>query len=424
MTTTHQTALAADLTARIPEAVTPAPEAAGFQLGVRHRPDVTVTARTAGDVRTAVRAAGERGLPVAVLATGHGTRDGAAGGVLIDTRRMDGFTIDPAARTARVGAGVRWSAVIEAAESHGLRPPSGSFPGVGAIGYVFGGGLGLVARSDGWATDHVRAFEVVSPAGELRTVTADRDPAAFARLRGTGPASGEVVTAMTIGLLLAGPLTGGAFVHDLGAVGEPGDPAALHAFREWTRDLPDDVTAGLSVVPYPDLDVLPPALRGRRVARIAVVVRGDAAAAERVVTPLRSAAPPLQDTVAPLQPTDGHRVHGEPTDPHAYTGENLLVDDLAAGGIDAVATLDGPMTVVGVRHLGGALARPPSAPDTVAGRDAGYLVSALAPLTPEQAVQDPASAVSGADPSRALGAFAARRTGTNRGFAFGPRPAS
>ncbi len=420
--TTTTTSLTDELTARIPGAVTPGGQvAAGFQLGVAHRPDTVVAARTASDVAAAVRVAADRGVPVTVYSTGHGTRDGADGGVLLDTGRMDDVDIDPLARTARVGAGVRWGAVLEAAERHGLRPPSGSFPGVGAIGYVFGGGVGLAARSDGWAADHVRGFEVVDPSGDLRSVTADTDPAAFARLRGTGPQPGEVVTAMTVGLLPAGPLTGGALVYDLGAVGEPGDAAPLHAFREWTRDLPDEVTAGLSVVPYPDLDVLPAALRGRRVARVAVVVLGDSA--DRVLAPLRDAAAPLQDTVAPLVPTDGHRVHAEPADPHAYTGENVLVSDLAPDGMDAVAALGGPMTVVGIRHLGGAMSRPAAVADTVAGRDAAYLVSALAPLDPEQAVRNPETAVAGADPSRALRGFAAHRTGTHRAFAFGPRPA-
>lgn len=421
MTTTEQTTLLDALAARIPAAVTPAPAACGFQLGVRHRPDVTVAPRSAAELRVAVRAAADRGRPVTVLATGHGTRDAAEGGVLIDTGRLDDVTVDPVARTARIGAGVRWGAVVGAAQRHGLRPPSGSFPGVGAVGSVFGGGLGLVARSDGWAADHVLSFELVTPFGEIRSVTEGHP--AFARLRGTGPVPGEVVTAMTIGLLPAGPLTGGALVHDIGPADEPGDAAPLHAFREWTRDLSDAVTAGVSVVPYPELDVLPPALRGRRVARVAVVVRGDVATARRLLAPLRAAVAPLQDTVGPLRPADGHRVHAEPTDPHAYTGENVLVDELPAAGLDAVARLDGPMTVVGVRHLGGALARPPAVPDTVSGRDAGYLVSALAPLDPQQAVLDPAAAVAGADPSRVLRSFAAHRTGTHRAFAFGPRPA-
>jgi hypothetical protein len=59
----------------------------------------------------------------------------------------------------------------------------------------------------------------------------------------------------------------------------------------------------------------------------------------------------------------------------------------------------------------------------VTGRDARYLVSALAPLDADRAVHDPAAAVAAADPSRALRPFAAHRTGTSRAFAFGPRPA-
>ena len=415
-----QNLLTDELAARIPGAVTPgAAVAAGFQLGVAHRPDAVVAPRTADDVVTALRLAADRGATVTVHSTGHGTRHGADGGVLLDTRQLDGVEIDPVARTARVGAGVRWGAVVEAAQRHGLRPPSGSFPGVGAVGYVFGGGIGLAVRSDGWAADHVRAFDVASGDGGIRPVTASSDAETFARLRGTGPLPGEVVTAMTIGLLPEGPLTGGALVYDLGAAGEPGDPAPLHAFREWTRDLPDAVTAGLSVVPYPDLDVLPPALRGRRVARVAVVVVGDGA--DRVLAPLRDAAAPLQDTVAPLRPADGHRVHAEPADPHAYTGRNVLVGDLVPEGLDAVAALGGPMTVVGVRHLGGAAGRPAAVPDTVTGRDAAYLVSALAPMDPAHAVEDPAAAVAAADPSRALRAFAGHRTGSNRAFTYGPR---
>lgn len=408
-----------------------APETTGFQLGVRHRPDVVVGARTAGDVRAAVRAAAEVGLPLTVQHTGHGTRAAASGGILLGTRRIGGIAIDPVARTARLGAGVVWGDVLGAAERFDLMPPSGSFPGVGAVGYTFGGGLGLTGRTDGWATDHVRAFDVVDRDGRLREVRADTDPERFARLRGTGPAPGEVVTAMTVGLLPGGPLSAGALVYDLGPAGEPGDAAPLHAFREWTAQLPEQVTAGLSVVPYPDWAALPPALRGRRVARIAVTVREHRptgshrgpGSVERLLAPLRAAARPAEDTIGPMRPTESARVYAEPAAPHAYTGENLLVDALTPAGLDALAALDGPMTVVGIRHLGGALARPASAPDTVAGRDAAYLVGALSPLDPDESVAAPAAAVAAADPSRALRPFAPARLGTQPGFGFGPRPA-
>jgi FAD/FMN-containing dehydrogenase len=80
---------------------------------------------------------------VTVLATGHGLPGAVEGGVLISTRHMDRVVIDPGARTARVQAGVRWGDVVTAAAPHGLAPLNGSAPGVGAVAYTLGGGLGI-----------------------------------------------------------------------------------------------------------------------------------------------------------------------------------------------------------------------------------------------------------------------------------------
>jgi FAD/FMN-containing dehydrogenase len=120
-------------------------ERTGYQLLDPHRPQVIVAAAGAQDVRTAVEYAAEHRIPLAVQATGHGLR-AATEGVLISTRRMTEVTVDPSARTAWVAAGATWAHVIAAAAPHGLAPLSGSFPGVGAVSYTLGGGLGLLAR--------------------------------------------------------------------------------------------------------------------------------------------------------------------------------------------------------------------------------------------------------------------------------------
>lgn len=129
---------------------------AGFQLREQHQPARVVAARAAGDVVAAVRHAAESCTPIAVQATGHGLANPLAGeGVLVSTRRMDSVDVDPGAGTARVGAGARWRDVIEAAARHDLAPLSGSMPGVGAVSYTLGGGIGLMARRYGFAADHV-----------------------------------------------------------------------------------------------------------------------------------------------------------------------------------------------------------------------------------------------------------------------------
>ena len=81
---------------------------------------------------------------------------------------MGGVEIDPARRIARVGAGVLWEDVVDAAAPHGLYALHGSSPDVGVVGYSLGGGMGWLARSHGLQTNSVTAIELVTADGELR----------------------------------------------------------------------------------------------------------------------------------------------------------------------------------------------------------------------------------------------------------------
>ncbi|MFE1176586.1 FAD-binding oxidoreductase [Streptomyces sp. NPDC058773] len=134
-----------------------------------------VGAECAEDVVAAVRCAREAGLPVAVQATGHGLSAVTDGGLLISTRRMAGVRVDAAAGTARVEAGAVWGQVVEAAAPHGLAPLNGSSAGVGVISYTLGGGVGVLARTYGFAADRVRSVDLVTADARLRHITADRD---------------------------------------------------------------------------------------------------------------------------------------------------------------------------------------------------------------------------------------------------------
>src|SRR5689334_23025123 len=90
-----------------------AAEVAAFNLSTQHQPDVAFGALDAEDVAAAVRWAAERRMPVSVQSTGHGATNAIEGGLLISTRRMLELSIDPIEKTARVGAGVRWRAVVD-----------------------------------------------------------------------------------------------------------------------------------------------------------------------------------------------------------------------------------------------------------------------------------------------------------------------
>src|SRR3954466_10570672 len=136
-----------------------AAEVASWNVAVQHTPAVAVGAPCAADVAAAVSWAVAHDLGVAVQATGHGPVRNAAGSLMITTRRMQGLFIDPERRTARVGAGVKWKRVMEAAAEFGLAGLCGSSSDVGVVGYTLGGGMGSLGRMHGFAADHRPAAE-------------------------------------------------------------------------------------------------------------------------------------------------------------------------------------------------------------------------------------------------------------------------
>ncbi|MGW1813004.1 FAD-binding oxidoreductase [Streptomyces sp. NPDC002125] len=383
--------------------MTTTPAVDSFQTGFAIRPGLLVEASDAPGVRAAVREAGARGLPVRVHATGHGLPGPVEGGVLVSTRLMDQVEIDPLTRTARIGAGATWGGVIAAAAPHGLAPLNGSSPGVGAVSYTLGGGLGILAREFGYAADHVRSLDVVTADGVLRHVTPGTEPDLFWGLRGGGHRLG-VVTALETGLVEVARLYGGSLAFD-------GDraPEVLRRYLEWTRTVPGTCTSSVAALRYPDMPQLPGTLRGRYVVSVRVAYTGGAADGEALVAPLRAIGPALSDSLREMPYTESHTIHSDPPFPHAYYGEGLMLRDLDAGTAGRVLELTGPkapmMTVVQLNHLGGALAAPPAHGNAVPHRNAGFLLRLLSPLdgTDVTAVRALYAEVAGAAAPRVLG---------------------
>ncbi|MFH8594068.1 FAD-binding oxidoreductase [Streptomyces rimosus] len=350
-------------------------ERSGYQAGYSHRPSVIIGAASAADVVAAVRYARAHGLPVSVQSTGHGLAAATDGGLLISTRRMDEVRVDAEARTAWAGAGVLCGQVVQEAAPYGLAPVNGSSPGVGVVGFTLGGGLGVLGREFGYASDHVRAVELVTADGELRRVSGAREPELFRALLGGGHGLG-VVTGLEFGLVPVGRVYGGQLVFGADLVDE-----ALAAYLAWTEDLPDALTSSVGLIAYPDVPEMPGHLRGRYLAHIRIAYTGTPEDGERLVAPLRAVGPRVADTLRDMPYAECHTIHQDPTTPHAYDGDSVLLSGLDADALRAVAALTGPdaplMTVVQLNHLGGALAE---GGGSVGHRDARYLLRLLSPL--------------------------------------------
>lgn len=340
-------------------------EADCYDRSVVHQPALIVGAAHADDVVAAVRFARDHGLGVAVQVTGHGVAlpaDGTA--LLISTRRMNGHRVDAERRTVRLEAGVLWQDVIPTAAEHGLAPLSGSAPFVGAVSYTLGGGIGLLSRRYGYAADHVRRIEVVTADGEPHTVSAQENPDLFWALRG-GKGNFGVVTALEADLVEVPRLYGGGLFFPAESA-----RAVLHQYRTWVAGVPDEVSSSFFMLDWPDAPEIPQEIRGRFALHVRFAYLGSAEDGARLLQPLREAATPLLDTVTDMPYTRVGTIHNDPTTHGSYHIDNFQLTHLDHDAVEAILGLVGPGTrpavTMEVRHLGGALARPPETPNAVA----------------------------------------------------------
>ncbi|HWM08308.1 MAG TPA: FAD-binding oxidoreductase [Solirubrobacteraceae bacterium] len=344
---------------------------AAWNLLADQRPALVVQAADAGDVVEAVRFARARGLRVAAQSTGHGAAalGSLAGAVLIRTARMNDVAVDPGAQVARAGAGARWSDVIAAAAPHGLAGLHGFSAGVGVAGYVLGGGLGWLARSHGLASDRVRSFEVVTADGERLRVDTRREPDLFWALRGGGGA-GVIVTSFELELVALREAYAGVLMWPIERAGE-----VAHAYREWTRTVPDALTSSLRLMHFPPLPELPEVLRGRALAQLTLAFLGNEREGDALIAPLRALSPEI-DHVGIVPAAALGEIAGDPVDPVPDRSRSRLLASLTPDVVDKLVALARPaVTVMEIRHLGGAL-RNPANPGAAGALDAEALVFA------------------------------------------------
>ena len=358
-----------------------------WNLAADQRPSAVVVARSAADVVRAVRFARSQGMPIAPQGTGHGamTLEPLEGKMLLKTSPMRRVDIYPAGRTARAEAGALWQDVTLPAAEHGLAALAGSSPNVGVTGYTLGGGIGWLARRYGLAANSVTAVEIVTPEGRLARADADHESDLFWAVRGGGGSVG-VVTALEMMLFPVRELYAGALFFPIERSSE-----VLHAWREWTDTVPDELTSVGRILRVPPLPQAPQALRGRAFALVEAAYLGDSLAGAELMRPLRDLGPEL-DSFATMQAQALGQLHMDPEQPVAAEGDGALLADAPAGAIDALLALvgpdaDTPLLSVELRHLGGALGRDAADGGAQTSIDASYLMYAVG-ITPTAELGD------------------------------------
>jgi FAD binding domain/Berberine and berberine like len=335
------------------------------------------TPESPDDVVAVIEIARTHGLRVAPQGTGHGAppRASLEGSVLADMSRMNAVEIDPDLRRARLQAGAQWQHVVGPAAEHGLAGLSGTAPDVCVTGYATGGGAGWMIRRYGLAANSIRAAELVTADARQVRADADNEPDLFWALRGGGGNFG-VVTALELELYPVRELYAGVLFW-------PQERAAevLKAWREWTADLPEEMTSLGRLLNVPPLEEIPEPVRGRSFVMVEAAWLGDESGGSEQLAALRELGPEM-DTFAMIPPPGLAALHMDPPQPVPGVGEGMLLGDFPDAAIDAVVAAAGPGTgspllSFEVRHLGGAAARRAAEHGAIAAIDASYLMYAV-----------------------------------------------
>ena len=313
----------------------------------------TLIARCGGvaDVIAAVNLARTSGWRVAVRGGGHSFPGHSVcqDGLVIDLSPMKGIRVDPASRTARAQAGVKWLEFDHETQAFGLATTGGTASDTGIAGLTLGGGLGWLSSKHGLTIDNLISADVVLADGRFVTASATEHPDLFWALRG-GSGNFGVVTSFEYRLHAVGPtIWGGMALYPLAAAKD-----VLRSYREFIRtDAPDELTLYAAFLDAPD---------GDTVVALVCCHCGPLAEGERVIHAVKSLRAPLQDMLGPMPYaalqclTDAALPGGS----HYYAKGGFLpdlTDEAIEVFVEYAGTKPSPLSVVLVQTVRGAASR-------------------------------------------------------------------
>ena len=330
------------------------------------RPSLIARPRGTADVAAAIALARESGLEISVRGGGHGVsgRAVADGALMVDLSLMKQVSVDPDARTARAGGGVTWGEFNDSAAEHALATTGGLISTTGIAGLTLGGGLGWLMGKHGLAADNLLSAEVVTADGDVRRASAEQDPDLFWALRGAGANFG-VTTTFEYRLHPLAQVTGGLAAYPFDTTRD-----VLAFYRDFTIDLPDELTVYCGLIHAPDGS-------GTPLAAIVVCHSGEESQAEIDLKPLRDFGSPAMMQIGPMPyPAINTMLNDAyPTGSLNYWKSSFLrelSDEAIQTMIDVFPTCPSPMTGLLLEHFHGAVTRVGVSDTAVPHREPGY----------------------------------------------------
>jgi len=262
-----------------------------FNAMIDKRPAVIALCADAGDVARAVGFARAHDLPLAIRGGGHngGGLGSVDDGVVADLSMLRTVSVDPDARTARVGGGCTWGDVDAATSPHGLHVPCGIISTTGVGGLTLGGGIGHLTRAHGLTIDNLLAAKLVLADGQQVTASADENEDLFWAIRGGGGNFG-VVTEFTFQAHPVSDIVGGPTFWAIEDTEE-----VLAAYREFLPTLDRKATGFFCWHTVPPAPPFPEELHMRKVCGIVWAVNASDEEAEKLMAPMLNVGTPLMN---------------------------------------------------------------------------------------------------------------------------------
>jgi FAD/FMN-containing dehydrogenase len=273
---------------------------------------------------------------------------------------------------------VTWRELDHETQAFGLALTGGLISTTGIAGFTLGGGIGWLMRKYGLTCDNLEAADLVTADGRLVRASEHENPDLYWGLRGGGGNFG-IVTSFEFRLHRVGPtvLAGPIFF--------PGEQATqiLRGYREYTADLPDEMTTLVNLTTAPPAPFLPAEVHGKKVVAIIGVYAGPPDEGRRIAEPLRHLGTPITDLNGPMPYTMMQSLLDGLFSPGArnYFKAGYLAG-LSDEAIDTLVRFHGtsisPSSEIHIQHLGGAVARVPDSATAFGGRGAPYLMNIVA----------------------------------------------
>ncbi|KAF2805035.1 FAD-binding domain-containing protein [Mytilinidion resinicola] len=215
--TQHAALTAAGLSSLLLSPTSPAyaaRESSYWAANARLHPSYIIQPRTTADVSRTIKALARADGNFAIRSGGHSQWAGGSNihdGVVIDLGLMTRVTYDPETTLASIESGLRWGAVYNALDKHGVCVAGGRVADVGVGGFLTGGGNSHYTGRMGMGCDSVVNFEVVLASGDVVNANKSENPDLWRALKG-GSGNFGIVTRFDMRTIPATRVWGGVIV--------------------------------------------------------------------------------------------------------------------------------------------------------------------------------------------------------------------